>query len=53
MVYSVPSHSRANGTVDVLKVGVRSFDEPEEVCEKWDRIAVNSLDLIGSVKTSF
>ena len=47
MMYTVPSHFRANGSIDTLKVGVRSFIEPEGVCEKRDCLAVNSFDLIG------
>ena len=37
----------ADGSVDDLKVGVRLFDEPEGVCERWNRIAINSFNLVG------
>ena len=34
----MPSYFGVNKSVDTIEVGVRPFDEPKEVCEKWGRI---------------
>ena len=44
-MYLVPSHLCANDSVNFLKVGVRSFEEPEGVCEEWNCVVVDSIDL--------